>query len=775
MKSKGAKIFEPKYTRDINLLAARVKSAPDLHRDKVQEKLKEFFTQSPKVKGSPQGAHLDFCNNTYFLAQVSEALGKKTNNSIKENLIDLLRATSDRLAGTVRLRLIQSLLIIEKKQKGGLVPRLPFFFSLLGLSDKRVRSAVFGSLFHALKARRKANSLDLGAFAALLRRFLKTATSDIRKRVAKLLIKLYDKHIWRDRRLVNILADCVQPTDLSSSFIVTRWLLASTEGFEVPENSEDEDETLEEVSQRLSRQYKSSKKKIEKMAKQLKNLKRKKRRQAKQEARLGVYPIDQLYSPAKFAERVLRILQTQKRAKWALKIETLCLIGRLVHRRNIILPSFLNLALRYLKPTGQDAARLLAFVCESVHEQTPLEELTRLGKHIIDHFANEGQRDVTIVMGLNAAREIFLRNQTAFGAEEINFLCSLRDYKDRNVNTSCKSFINAVRDLLPDLLEKRFQQSYVAQTEEAFEKALFRDHRSAIKESRIDGIELLGEGEAVIGDRLLTNKDFKKIQKLKKEQIMEMLRKKAGKWYQAEEESRNNRIDFLELRKKVDMFEKGLLKTEDIEKDLILQRVLIGQTLDQAIEGANEERKLQKMIEEESSDEESDYSVHEESEDEDQIKFEIEEETDNLPSNNPTTNHTTENNESDSESDVSIEEEEEDEPMNFEQEMRRRGFVPKAYIDTYKHKRRIHNKKELKGVSHFEEIASKKFGNRKKAKAGSKTNREKQKNQPMLMVVEKMARLKGQINRATKRIKKKQFMGRIGRFGFKNKKSKKRI
>lgn len=47
-------------------------------------------------------------------------------------------------------------------------------------------------------------------------------------------------------------------------------------------------------------------------------------------------------------------------------------------------------------------------------------------------------------------------------------------------------------------------------------------------------------------------------------------------------------------------------------------------------------------------------------------------------------------------------------------------------------------KKSQKTEDHFQALVEKKFSNKKKNKKGSKTNREKEKNQPFQMVIHKV-------------------------------------
>lgn len=94
------------------------------------------------------------------------------------------------------------------------------------------------------------------------------------------------------------------------------------------------------------------------------------------------------------------------------------------------------------------------------------------------------------------------------------YLSTYYDYKNRNVSTAAKALINAVRDINPYLLQKKYRGK---NPNEAVDYS--RVGRQNVKNS-IDGAELLGhKGQVPIYmDKVLTDEDFKQIRKLKRKQ-----------------------------------------------------------------------------------------------------------------------------------------------------------------------------------------------------------------------------------------------------------------
>ncbi len=116
--------------------------------------------------------------------------------------------------------------------------------------------------------------------------------------------------------------------------------------------------------------------------------------------------------------------------------------------------------------------------------------------------------------------------------------------------------------------------------------------------------------------------------------------------------------------------------------------------------------------------------------------------------------------------------EEEDFVLDDEEaKIKKRGFVSASMINTYISKK---TRKSVKSEDIFRSLIEKKFSNRKKQKKGSKTNREKLKNHPYLMMAKKVAQQKSQLKDLNTRMKKiKKFKGHQGKRLKTKKKSKK--
>jgi len=159
-------------------------------------------------------------------------------------------------------------------------------------------------------------------------------------------------------------------------------------------------------------------------------------------------------------------------------------------------------------------------IIESVHELVPPETIRPVVEKIINNFITEQCHDQNITVGLNAIREILMRQPLALDEGQVEHLIEFRSYRNKSVMAAARSLINFFREVCPALLPKK----YLGRDKE------WMDKNEGIKPfgyehvaTDVDGAALLKEdkdGVPVAAQRLLTDKDLKKIRVLKQRMIM---------------------------------------------------------------------------------------------------------------------------------------------------------------------------------------------------------------------------------------------------------------
>ena len=102
-------------------------------------------------------------------------------------------------------------------------------------------------------------------------------------------------------------------------------------------------------------------------------------------------------------------------------------------------------------------SRILTFFAESVHENVPDDEVETVVKHIIEKFVNDRCAEFSMTIGLNTIREVYSKLTSIITEDNMMYLCTYYDYKNKNVRMASKALINLVRDINPYLLEKKYR------------------------------------------------------------------------------------------------------------------------------------------------------------------------------------------------------------------------------------------------------------------------------------------------------------------------------
>ena len=167
-------------------------------------------------------------------------------------------------------------------------------------------------------------------------------------------------------------------------------------------------------------------------------------------------PIDLLYSPQSFAEKLFNIM-SGKNQKYQHKLIYMGLIGRVIWRHQLILLPFYRSLIKYLEPKQKDVSQVLTALAESIHQLVPEDEIEGIVKHIIQHFVNDRCSQFTMTIGLNTLRQIFKKMPSIITEDMMLYLATYYEYKNKNVSRAAKSVINFVREYNPMLLQRKFR------------------------------------------------------------------------------------------------------------------------------------------------------------------------------------------------------------------------------------------------------------------------------------------------------------------------------
>lgn len=195
---------------------------------------------------------------------------------------------------------------------------------------------------------------------------LKQNSDGIAKRSLQIMITLYKKGVWTDEKTVNIIASGCHNENYKIKLISCYFLVSTTE-LEQYESSSEEDE---EVDLREKKGLnKKTRAKIARNEREKKKAAKKLRKKMIQNIKNNFYPIDLLYNPQDFAEKLFAMLR-KSHEKFPVKMAMMSLLSRLIGRHHLILLNFYSFILKYLLPHQKEVTKILAYLAESTHKQS---------------------------------------------------------------------------------------------------------------------------------------------------------------------------------------------------------------------------------------------------------------------------------------------------------------------------------------------------------------------------------------------------------------------
>eukprot|EP00826_Nyctotherus_ovalis_P047456 TRINITY_DN545_c0_g1_i13.p1 TRINITY_DN545_c0_g1~~TRINITY_DN545_c0_g1_i13.p1 ORF type:complete len:552 (-),score=231.26 TRINITY_DN545_c0_g1_i13:128-1783(-) len=331
------------------------------------------------------------------------------------------------------------------------------------------------------------------------------------------MLELYRKQIWTDAKSVNAIASgCLSK---SSKMVVAacKFMLSlELDKEDLEENESDQEDKKVELRRQLG--SKLPKKKKDELRKILKLLERKQKRKFRKTFQKSFLPIDQIYDPQGFTEKLFAKLTKGKGKKKELKGEVaalaLDLVAKMIGRHKLIIPEFFTYTNHLVKAKNKNIASILASIAEACHENLQHDDVKDVAGTVIDNMVSEHCQPEFITMGLNVIREIALRMPQVLTEDQLAYLVQFKDYKNRYVAAAAKSVVNAYRDINPTMLPKKLRGMNKT-AEEGVTDA----------QGKAAGLEpfLKQEGRERLFNDILSNTDLKKIRLMQLQETAEAM------------------------------------------------------------------------------------------------------------------------------------------------------------------------------------------------------------------------------------------------------------
>ena len=184
---------------------------------------------------------------------------------------------------------------------------------------------------------------------------------------------------------------------------------------------------------------------------------RKMERKKKQPHLLNFSAFHLLHDPQGFAESLFskHLQNTRSKLNLEHKLQVLQLVSRLVGLHKLTIMSLYSYFIKYLTPRQPSVTSFLASLAQASHSLVPPDTLEPLIQKIANEFVSEAAASEVASAGLNAIREVCVRQPLAMNDTLLQDLVMYRKSKDKGIMMAAKGLLSLYREAGAEMLKKR--------------------------------------------------------------------------------------------------------------------------------------------------------------------------------------------------------------------------------------------------------------------------------------------------------------------------------
>ena len=303
--------------------------------------------------------------------------------------------------------------------------------------------------------------------------------------------ELWRRQIWTDSKAVEIMKEASLADNHKVVMGGVQFFLGGDkEREELDDESSEEDAVdLGKIKHQMTIN-KKNKKKVKLMNDAVEKVKRKERKR-KQPHLLNFSALHLLHDPQGFAENLFQKHVQNPRSKLNLqqKLLVLQLVSRLVGLHKLTIISLYSYFIKYLTPRQPSVTSFLASLAQATHNLVPPDVLEPLIQKIANEFVSEAAAAEVASAGLNAIREICVRQPLAMNDTLLQDLVLYRKSKDKGVVMAARGLLGLYREVAAEMLKKKDRGKDVQM---GIRKGLQKPQRFGEQPTgQIEGLELL--------------------------------------------------------------------------------------------------------------------------------------------------------------------------------------------------------------------------------------------------------------------------------------------
>ncbi|KAK6586847.1 hypothetical protein PZA11_000137 [Diplocarpon coronariae] len=490
-----------KIDADLSSLQYKIKRDPKSYHTDFKNQFEQYVSQRDIFLVSPRTAVssgiVSFHDLIDFIAHVAECFPDDT-AEFPEDMKTLLTLHHAELDSDLREKIVGSLVLLRRKDIIDSTNLLNTLFPILvSTPSKTLRALLFQRIISDLRnsnSKSRNHRLNRSLQTALHNLLTSDRTSQKGIWAVKIARELWKRQIWTDPKAVEIMKEAALADNVKVIGGGVRFFLGGDkEREELEDDSSDDDAGIDLGKMKhqagINKKSRKTKKSLEEAVKKVKKLEKKKN----QPHPLNFSALQLLHDPQGFAETLFSKHLHNSKSKLNLeqKLLVLQLVCRLVGLHKLTIVSLYSYFIKYLTPKQPSVTSFLASLAQATHDLVPPDALEPLVQKIANEFVSEASASEVASAGLNAIREICVRQPLAINETLLQDLVMYRKSKDKGTMMAAKGLLSLYREVGADLLKKR----------DRGKKATMGIKSGAIKELRfgeqetggIEGLELLEE------------------------------------------------------------------------------------------------------------------------------------------------------------------------------------------------------------------------------------------------------------------------------------------
>ncbi|KAI1471155.1 SDA1-domain-containing protein [Daldinia caldariorum] len=453
-----------KIEADLAGLQYKIRKDPEAYEKEFIENWQQFDAAHEKFLAAPVGADsnslITFREQIDLIAHCAELYPQIT-ATFPDALKDVLTKHHAVLEPTLREKIVSSLTLLRRKDVIDSNYLLTTLFPILiSTPSKSLRMILYQKILSDIRnTNTKTTNHRVNRTMQTVLYNLVTSDRSSPKALwaVKLVRELWRRQVWSDAKTVDIMRQACLADNEKVIVGGVRFFLGGDKEREEFEDESSDEETIDikkvKHSIGINKKTKKSKKILDKAVDKIKRQERKKNAPHP----LNFSALHLLQDPQGFSEHLFEKHLQNSKAKLALesKLLVLQLVTRLVGLHKLTVISLYSWFIKYLSPRQQSASSFLASLAQGTHNLVPPDAIEPLIQKIANEFVSEASASEVCSAGLNAIREICVRQPLAMNETLLQDLVEYRKSKDKGVMMAAKGLLSLYREKGAEMLRKK--------------------------------------------------------------------------------------------------------------------------------------------------------------------------------------------------------------------------------------------------------------------------------------------------------------------------------